>query len=45
MTIGNRCAEENPCSHLCLIIPSGFKCACPDNKISKNTYQLCNSRK
>ena len=28
-SIPNPC-EKNPCSHLCLITPNGYVCACPD---------------
>lgn len=29
-TLGNPCLNS-PCSHLCVLIPGGFRCACPDN--------------
>lgn len=29
-TIVNPC-YNSPCSHLCLIVPNGHRCACPDN--------------
>lgn len=37
------CQRDTPCSHLCLIIPGGYKCACPDNKGVKNTYPNCDA--
>lgn len=39
------CQRDTPCSHLCLIVPGGYKCACPDNKGVKNTYPNCDARK
>ncbi|KAK8402469.1 hypothetical protein O3P69_000706 [Scylla paramamosain] len=37
------CHRDTPCSHLCLIVPGGYKCACPDNKGVKNTYPNCDA--
>lgn len=37
------CQRDTPCSHLCLIVPGGYKCACPDNKGVKNTYPNCDA--
>nr|XP_045622888.1 low-density lipoprotein receptor-related protein 2-like isoform X5 [Procambarus clarkii] len=37
------CQRDTPCSHLCLIIPGGHKCACPDNRGVKNTYPNCDA--
>lgn len=30
LTLSNPC-KNNPCSHLCLIVPGGHRCSCPDN--------------
>ena len=27
---GNPCTNNGGCSHLCLLIPNGFQCACPE---------------
>lgn len=37
------CQRDTPCSHLCLIVPGGYKCACPDNKGVRNTYPNCDA--
>ncbi|XP_064102114.1 low-density lipoprotein receptor-related protein 2-like [Macrobrachium nipponense] len=37
----SKCQRDTPCSHLCLIVPGGHKCACPDNKGFKDTYPAC----
>jgi len=30
-TVKNRCPRDgHMCSHLCLLIPGGYKCACPN---------------
>jgi low density lipoprotein-related protein 2 len=29
-TVSNPC-YSSPCTHLCLIVPGGHRCACPDN--------------
>lgn len=39
---GNECSQNNGgCSHLCIPIPTGRTCACPDNmtKNSRISYQ------
>ncbi|XP_015909717.1 low-density lipoprotein receptor-related protein 2 isoform X1 [Parasteatoda tepidariorum] len=42
-TIKNRCPED-ACSHLCLLIPGGYRCACPDGSpISILGSATCNS--
>ncbi|CAB3367800.1 Hypothetical predicted protein [Cloeon dipterum] len=30
----DRCSGT-PCSHLCLLVPSGYKCACPDGSVQR----------
>ncbi|XP_028404464.1 low-density lipoprotein receptor-related protein 8-like [Dendronephthya gigantea] len=29
--VANRCTNNGECSHLCLLIPNGYECACPEN--------------
>lgn len=29
-TVSNPC-QTSPCTHLCILIPSGYRCACPDS--------------
>lgn len=39
---GNSCARNNgACSHLCLPVPSGFKCACPTHYVLANDGVSC----
>ncbi|GAB1600507.1 low-density lipoprotein receptor-related protein 2-like [Argonauta hians] len=28
--VNSPCASEETCSHLCLLVPNGYRCACPD---------------
>lgn len=35
--------KNNPCSHLCLIVPRGYRCACPDGQTPGNLNGRCDS--
>lgn len=47
-TLDNKCAKS-PCSHLCLLVPGGHHCACPDNTTPishRSTVEVvCDARK
>ncbi|KAA0193938.1 hypothetical protein HAZT_HAZT000341, partial [Hyalella azteca] len=42
-SIESVCRTDNPCSHLCLIVPKGYKCACPDGKTKKTSSVVCDA--
>lgn len=42
MTLSNPC-HHNPCSHLCVIIPGGHSCICPDNNKEMGSQIVCNT--
>lgn len=38
--------HNSPCSHLCLIIPGGHRCSCPDSQNSRLATDIhCDARK
>ncbi|XP_014788251.1 low-density lipoprotein receptor-related protein 2-like, partial [Octopus bimaculoides] len=40
----SKCASEKTCSHLCLLIPNGYRCACPDgSKLIEGSTTLCDA--
>lgn len=47
-SLPNAC-NNNPCTHLCLLVPGGRRCACPDNNIPtthRSTAEVvCDARK
>ncbi|KAL3854471.1 hypothetical protein ACJMK2_013739, partial [Sinanodonta woodiana] len=45
LTVKNRCPRTgNQCSHLCLLIPGGFRCACPEKTTFRdNDMFICDA--
>lgn len=44
-TVQSKCQMDNPCTHLCLIVPKGYKCTCPDGKNKKTlNAEVCDAR-
>ncbi|KAF0304339.1 Low-density lipoprotein receptor-related protein 2 [Amphibalanus amphitrite] len=42
-SVSSRC-NSNPCSHLCLLIPGGYRCYCPDNtQLRDSSGHICNA--
>lgn len=37
-TLRNPC-HNNACSHLCLLVPGGRRCACPDNSVQPTSHR------
>jgi len=41
-TVTNPCLN-NPCSHLCVLIPGGFRCACPVSSVDGQSEMSCDA--
>lgn len=37
-SLNNPCFK-NPCSHLCLLVPGGRRCSCPDNTVQQTSHR------
>ena len=42
--VDNRCAKNGGCSHLCLLVPNGFQCACPETSVLLPDQKNCKMR-
>ena len=44
-TVKSRCPKNgSTCSHLCLLVPGGFQCACPDNStFIEGSQNICDA--
>ena len=43
-SVTNPCRNNGGCSHLCLIVPNGFKCACPESGVLLPDRKNCKMR-